>query len=155
MSPTTVPATSARSALPALDLGPVLDNSTASVSLIAQFTIGPDGHFYVVDANGGRVVRFQGPSGTTPGAPIGSAPFTFITQTGVEDINFGPDGNLYLVVQTGADREVRRYNATTGASAQHRRQRYSNRGHGPRRPVHRADLRHRHPRQHALRREPL
>jgi protocatechuate 3,4-dioxygenase beta subunit len=98
-----------------LDLGPVLDNSNASVSLIAQFTIGPDGHFYVVDANGGRVVRFQGPSGTTPGAPIGAAPFTFITQTGVEDINFGPDGNLYLVVQTGADREVRRYSSTTGA----------------------------------------
>jgi protocatechuate 3,4-dioxygenase beta subunit len=98
-----------------MDLGPVLDNSTASVSLISQFTIGPDGHFYVVDVNGGRIVRFQGPAGTTPGAPIGSAPFTFITQNGVEDVNFGPDGNLYLIVQTGAVREVRRYNATTGA----------------------------------------
>ena len=82
---------------------------------IAQFTIGPDGAFYVVDANGGRVVRFQGPGGVTPGAPIGSAPYTFITQNGIEDINFGPDGNLYIVVQTGAVREVRRHNSTTGA----------------------------------------
>ena len=98
-----------------VDLGTVLDNSTAGVSLIDQFTLGPDGDFYVVDANGGRVVRFQGPGGTTPGAPIGTAPFTFITQNGIEDINFGPDGNLYIVVQTGTVREVRRYNATTGA----------------------------------------
>jgi hypothetical protein len=97
-----------------LDLGPVLDNSTASVSLIAQFTIGPDGNFYVVDVNGGRIMRFQGPTGTTPGAPIGTTPFTFITQDGIEDLNFGPDGNLYVVVQTSSLREVRRYNATTG-----------------------------------------
>ncbi|WP_294231262.1 SdrD B-like domain-containing protein [Prosthecobacter sp.] len=97
-----------------VDMGPVLDNSTASVSLIAQFTIGPDGNFYVVDVNGGRIVRFQGPTGTTPGAPIGTAPYTFISQTGIEDLNFGPDGNLYLVVQTSVLREVRRYNATTG-----------------------------------------
>jgi protocatechuate 3,4-dioxygenase beta subunit len=97
-----------------VDLGPVLDNSTASVSLIAQFAIGPDGNFYVADVNGGRIVRFQGPTGTTPGAPIGTAPYTFITQNGVEDINFGPDGNLYLVVQTSNEREVRRYSTTTG-----------------------------------------
>ena len=98
-----------------VDLGTVLDNSTAGVSLIAQFTLGPDGAFYVVDASGGRVVRFQGPGGVTLGAPIGSAPYTFITQNGIEDINFGPDGNLYLVVQSGAVREVRRHNSTTGA----------------------------------------
>ncbi len=98
-----------------IDLGPVLDNSTAGVSWIAQFVIGPDGDFYVVDANGGRLVRFQGPLGSTPGAPIGSAPFTFIAQAGIQDLNFGPDGNLYLVVQNGALREIRRHNATTGA----------------------------------------
>lgn len=97
------------------DLGTVLDNSTASVSLLAQFTIGPDGNFYVADANGGRIVRFQGPAGSNPGAPIGTAPFTFITQSGIEDLNFGPDGNLYLVVQTSNTREIRRYSATTGA----------------------------------------
>lgn len=99
-----------------LDLGPVLDNSAASLSLVAQFTIGPDGNFYVADVNGGRIVRFQGPSGTTPGAPIGTtAPYTFINVSGVEDMNFGPDGNLYVVVQTNDIREVRRYSTTTGA----------------------------------------
>jgi len=97
-----------------VDLGPVLDNSTASLSLVAHFAIGPDGNFYVVDGNGGRVVRFHGPASATPGAPIGAAPHTFISQNGIEDINFGPDGNLYLVVQTSALREVRRYSATTG-----------------------------------------
>lgn len=57
----------------------------------------------------------KGLMGTTPGAPIGTAPYTFITQSGIEDLNFGPDGNLYLVVQTSNMREVRRYSATTGA----------------------------------------
>jgi hypothetical protein len=98
------------------DLGPVLDNSATSMSLVTQFAIGPDGNFYVFDVNGGRIVRFQGPLGAIPGKPIGtSAPFTFITQVGVEDMNFGPDGNLYLVVQTNDTREVRRYSTTTGA----------------------------------------
>ncbi|MFZ2276727.1 MAG: SdrD B-like domain-containing protein [Prosthecobacter sp.] len=98
------------------DLGPVLDNSATSMSLVSQFAIGPDGNFYVYDVNGGRVVRFQGPTGDVPGKPIGaSAPYTFITQTDVEDMNFGPDGNLYLVVQTNDTREVRRYSTTTGA----------------------------------------
>ncbi len=98
------------------DLGPVLDNSVTSMSLVTQFAIGPDGNFYVFDVNGGRVVRFQGPTGAIPGKPIGaSAPYTFITQAGVEDMNFGPDGNLYLVIQTNDIREVRRYSTTTGA----------------------------------------
>ena len=97
------------------DLGTVLDNSAASMSLVTQFAIGPDGNFYVFDVNGGRIVRFQGPTGANPGKPIGaSAPYTFITQAGVEDMNFGPDGNLYLVVQTNDVREVRRYSTTTG-----------------------------------------
>ncbi|MFN7564503.1 MAG: SdrD B-like domain-containing protein [Prosthecobacter sp.] len=96
------------------DLGTVLNNSTASVSWIACFAIGPDGNFYVVDVNGNRVVRFQGPGGTTPGAPMGVAPFSFISQAGILDINFGPDGNLYLVVQNGSLREIRRYSTTTG-----------------------------------------
>lgn len=97
------------------DLGSVLINTVANVSFIEVFAIGPDGNFYVVDLNGGRIVKFQGPLGATPGAPIGTAPFSFITQPGIQDINFGPDGNLYVVIQDGAVREVRRYNATTGS----------------------------------------
>ncbi|MBL9134060.1 MAG: putative Ig domain-containing protein, partial [Verrucomicrobiaceae bacterium] len=84
------------------DLGPVLDNTGASVSWIANFAIGPDGNFYVVDVNGGRIVRFQGPGGSTPGAPIGTAPYTFLTRPGIVDLNFGPDGNLYLVIEDNA-----------------------------------------------------
>ena len=98
-----------------VDLGPVLDNSLAGVSWIAQFAFGPDGNFYVVDANGGRLVRFQGPLGATPGAVMGSSPFTFLPQPGIQDLNIGPDGNLYLVVQNGGLREIRRYNIQTGA----------------------------------------
>ena len=97
------------------DLGPVLDNSTASVSLLAHFAFGPDGNFYVYDQNGGRIVRFQGPAGVRPGAPIGStAPYTFISLQGVQDINIGPDGNLYIVVQTSSVSQVLRYSLTTG-----------------------------------------
>ncbi|TDU70794.1 putative Ig domain-containing protein [Prosthecobacter fusiformis] len=97
------------------DQGAVLNNSAALVSFIVSFAIGPDGNFYVVDHNGQRVVRFHGPLSTTPGEPMGEAPFTLFTQTGIQDLNFGPDGNLYAVIQSGANREVRRYSATTGA----------------------------------------
>jgi hypothetical protein len=96
------------------DLGQVLDNSTASVSMLSHFAFGPDGNFYVFDENGARIVRFQGPAGATPGAPMGVAPYTFISVGGVEDINIGPDGNLYVVVQTSNLSEVRRYSLTTG-----------------------------------------
>ncbi|MCW0220377.1 MAG: hypothetical protein OJI67_18770, partial [Prosthecobacter sp.] len=82
---------------------------------IQQFTIGADGNFYVVDVNTNRVVRFYGPLSSTPGQPIGdAAPYTFISQAGIEDMNVGPDGNLYLVIQTGSTREVRRYSSVTG-----------------------------------------
>ena len=97
-----------------VDLGPVLDNSTASVSMLSHFAFGPDGNFYVYDENGARIVRFQGPAGTTPGAPMGAAPYTFISVSGVEDINIGPDGNLYVVVQTSNLSLVQRYSLTTG-----------------------------------------
>jgi len=93
----------------------VLNASAASLSQIQVFAIGPDGNFYVVDHNGGRMVRFAGPLSDDPGVPIGTNPFTFLTQSGIQDVAFGPDGNLYLVVQTGATREIRRYNATNGA----------------------------------------
>ncbi|MCX6855869.1 MAG: putative Ig domain-containing protein, partial [Verrucomicrobia bacterium] len=93
----------------------VLNTSNAVLSQIQVFAIGPDGNFYVVDHNGGRIVRFAGPLSSTPGMPMGTSPFTFLSQAGIQDIAFGPDGNLYLVVQTGSTREIRRYNASTGA----------------------------------------
>lgn len=99
-----------------VDVGEALDSSAANVSFIESFAIGPDGNFYVVDHNGQRVVRFHGPLSATPGQPMGTAPYTFFTQPGIQDLNFGPDGNLYAVIQSGAIREVRRYSSTTGAA---------------------------------------
>ncbi|MES2736436.1 MAG: SdrD B-like domain-containing protein [Verrucomicrobiota bacterium] len=98
-----------------VDLGAVLVNTTANVSFIEAFAIGPDGNFYVVDLNGHRIVKFQGPLAASPGMPMGTAPHTFISQAGIQDVNFGPDGNLYAVILDSAVREVRRYSSTTGS----------------------------------------
>lgn len=102
-------------ALNGADLGVALDSVTAGINGIKHFAFGPDRNFYVVDESGDRIVRFAGPLSGTPGQPMGSAPYTFISQSGIVDVNFCRDGNLCLVVQNGASSEIRRYNLTTGA----------------------------------------
>lgn len=99
-----------------VDQGTVLQTAGTNITRVKHFTIGADGSFFVVDSLANRVVRFHGPLSSTPGQPIGTqAPYTFINQAGIQDLNIGPDGNLYLVLYDGALREVRRYSSITGA----------------------------------------
>jgi hypothetical protein len=89
---------------------------------------GPDGHLYVSNsaAAGGvpgphEVLRFQGPLGTSPGAPLpapGRAGAVFVSDGsgGLNNPNglaFGPDAHLY-VANTFGD-SINRYNSSTGA----------------------------------------
>jgi DNA-binding beta-propeller fold protein YncE len=91
---------------------------------------GPDGNLYVSswDQSSGLngIMRFQGPSGASPGSPLPSAgeswaaaAFTpiFAPQAtdggGARQPLFGPDGNLY--VDGGDNQGINRYDGTTGA----------------------------------------
>jgi DNA-binding beta-propeller fold protein YncE len=108
-----------------------------SVKHPGGLTFGPDGNLYVPDFSTGIVDRFQGPSGTSPGAPLpstGNAGAVFIS-AGSGDMRaplsllFGPDGNgdgrqdLYVAnVKLGGTAKgnahtsaVKRFDGVTGA----------------------------------------
>jgi hypothetical protein len=69
-----------------------------------------------------EVLRFQGPNGVSPGAPLpasGQSGAVFVPSgsgglSNAQDLTFGPDGNLY--VASAATNTVDAYNGTTGAS---------------------------------------
>jgi hypothetical protein len=83
---------------------------------------GPDGNLYVVSQNSGTVLRFEGPTGTNPGALLGTVVSGLSSPVG---LLFGPDGHgagkldLYVTgyVSDGKtfDGAVLRYNWKTGA----------------------------------------
>ncbi len=95
------------------DLGVTVAPGAGGAGTLSRFTFGPDGNIYAIDDAGGRVVRYNGPAaGAGAGLPMGASPYTFISGVnGAVDINFGPDGSLYIAV----GQTVKRYNATTGA----------------------------------------
>jgi hypothetical protein len=98
-------------------------------------TFGPDGNLYVADFGIGAILRFQGPSGTTPGSPMPSsgnsnalfvAPGTGGLLARPLGVIFGPDGNgdahqdIYVSNITftgfyGKNGNVKRYDGVTGA----------------------------------------
>jgi hypothetical protein len=101
----------------------------------AGLTFGPDGNLYIVNWGTSSVTRYQGPSGTTPGAPMpspGNSGADFIPDDGGRfrvggGLVFGPDGNgddhqdLYVTYSdwTGTWKAnhgtVRRYDGVTGS----------------------------------------
>jgi hypothetical protein len=108
-----------------------------SVHRPGGLTFGPDGNLYVPDFGTGIVYRFQGPSGTSPGAPMpsagnGGAVFISAGSGGLRSplsLLFGPDGNgdgrqdLYVAnVKLGGIAKgnahtstVKRFDSVTGA----------------------------------------
>jgi streptogramin lyase len=89
-----------------------------------ELTFGPDGNLYVTmwDSNSGAkgVMRYQGPQGSSPGAPLpgsGQTGANFIAPSTAGllrplNVVFGPDGNLY--VGDGQAFGILRFNGTTG-----------------------------------------
>ncbi len=97
-------------------------------------TFGPDGNLYVADFGIGAILRFQGPSGKTPGGAMpsaGNSGAVFVAADSGDllrplGVIFGPDGNgdghqdLYVSNITfksfyGKDGSVKRYDGLTGA----------------------------------------
>jgi sugar lactone lactonase YvrE len=86
-------------------------------------TFGPDGNLYVTSGTSSsstnEIMRYQGPSGASPGAPLPAAGQTGATfavanvGTGPAHLLFGPDGNLYVDGEQNFG--VQRFNGTTGA----------------------------------------
>jgi protocatechuate 3,4-dioxygenase beta subunit len=96
------------------DLGNFL-STLPGIASIAAVTFGGDGSIFVIDDAAQRIVRFHGPLSPTPGQPIGTSPYTFISSR-ARDIATGPDGNLYLlVVSASGAHSIVRYDSTTGA----------------------------------------
>jgi DNA-binding beta-propeller fold protein YncE len=82
---------------------------------------GADGNLYVSNHNTGSVVRYQGPSGASPGSALpstGQTGATFVAPGSggmlyPDELTFGPDGNLY--VSNGGNSCVLKFDGTTGA----------------------------------------
>jgi hypothetical protein len=115
--------------------GSFVPAGTGLISDPLGLTFGPDGNLYVADFGIGAVLRFEGPSGAAPGAPMPSpgnsgAVFVAPGSGGLLarplGVIFGPDGNgdgnqdIYVSNITftgfyGKDGNVKRYDGVTGA----------------------------------------
>jgi hypothetical protein len=93
-------------------------NTSAGLGNVSSLAFGADGNLYVTSAapTAHRILRFQGPGGTSPGAFMDV--FVNITNitNGPNTIVFGPDGSLYAncTVSGGSD-VIERFDGTTGA----------------------------------------
>jgi DNA-binding beta-propeller fold protein YncE len=87
----------------------------------AGITFGADGNLYVVSNGSSSVLRYQGPSGPSPGSPLpssGQTGATFVAAgsgglAGPADLIFGPDGNLYVSSQS-TDQAVLKFDGNSG-----------------------------------------
>src|SRR5262249_18029318 len=100
--------------------GAVFVNASSTPSSNSDsFAFGPDGNVYLSDYSTNRVLEYQGPASPSPGAYIGV--FVTITNdvpvTSVNNLAFGPDGNLYVFARPSgsAPGQIYRYDGTTGA----------------------------------------
>jgi sugar lactone lactonase YvrE len=115
-------------------IGEFVTGASGGLSVPNGVVFGPDGNLFVASFGTGSVMRFQGPSGNAPGAPLpaaGNDGANFIaTGSGgllsPTGILFGPDGNgdghqdLYVsnlspTGVTGKLGNVKRYDGLTGA----------------------------------------
>jgi N-acetylneuraminic acid mutarotase len=88
---------------------------------------GADGNLYVVSNGTSSILRFQGPSGASPGSPLpakGQTGANFVATgsgglSNPADLVFGPDGYLYVssqILPVGTSKQaVLKFNGTTGA----------------------------------------
>ena len=86
---------------------------------------GPDGDLYIAETgvSPNRISRYHGPLDASPFTPVGGAPGTFATglagQIGFQDLDFGPDGNLYVsnwkTASTSPSPSIERFDGVYGA----------------------------------------
>jgi sugar lactone lactonase YvrE len=96
-------------------------NGSGGLAGTAGITFGADGNLYVVSNQTHSILRYQGPSGSSPGSPLPStgqtgATFVVAGSGGLDhpaDLVFGPGGNLYVSSQT-SNQAVLEYDGTTG-----------------------------------------
>src|SRR5262249_48676100 len=86
-------------------------DESGGLSNAGGIKFGPDGNLYAVSYANGKILRYQGPNGSSPGAFIDA----FISISVPHDLIFGPDGNLYVAAGDGGGGYVNRYNSSTGA----------------------------------------
>src|SRR5262249_34024294 len=87
----------------------------------AGVTFGADGNLYVASNQTQSILRYQGPSGPSPGSPLpstGQTGATFVVAgsgglANPADVVFGPGGNLYVASQT-PNNAVLAFDGTTG-----------------------------------------
>jgi DNA-binding beta-propeller fold protein YncE len=110
-------------------LGTFVPSGSGGLTTPFGMAFGPDGNLYVAntqffDSTGGGILRFEGPSGSNPGAFLG----TFIAPSSGGllhplSIAFGPEGDLYVasaqeqgsLIATPGTSTVLRYDGATGA----------------------------------------
>lgn len=100
--------------------GAIFVNASSTASSGSDyFAFGPDGNIYLGNTPN-QILEYQGPAGASPGAYIG----VFVTLsndaphpvTGVNNLAFGPDGNLYVNGFSANNfGQIYRYDGTTGA----------------------------------------
>jgi hypothetical protein len=116
-------------------LGEFVTRGSGGLTFPQQLSFGPDGNLYVGSFGTGSVMRFQGPSGDNPGAPMpstGNSGADFVPAgsgglLGPGGVIFGPDANgdghqdIYVAnftsngVAHGKEGNVKRYDGITGA----------------------------------------
>jgi VCBS repeat-containing protein len=95
--------------------------SGAGLTNITGMAVGPDGNVYLANdqgpGNATAVVRYDGQTGAALGTFVTTAAGITGDPTGVvNDLTFGPDGNLYVLSLNGSVAPVLRFNGLTGAA---------------------------------------
>src|SRR5262249_11469165 len=93
-------------------------SGSGGLSASSGLTFGADGSLYVVSTSTNQILRYQGPTGSSPGAF--KDVFVSVTSgVAAQELTFRPDGNLYVSVYDADTSkgyaQVNRYDGVTGA----------------------------------------